>query len=162
MDYWEFHVDDQDIGSHRHILHGKGRLAGCFAGSKFTERMEKDMKKILVVDDDEMNLKMAKFILEQKDYFVITASSGMECLSILKNRTVDLILLDVEMPIMNGIKTLECIRDNKELINIPVMFLTADANEATVIAAGRLDAAGYVKKPYMPQDFLERVEKIIG
>lgn len=120
------------------------------------------MKTILVVDDDEMNLKMARFILEQKNYIVITASSGMECLTILNSKSVDLILLDVEMPIMNGIQTLEHIREHKEFSSIPVMFLTADASEDTVISAGKLEVAGYVKKPYMPQDFLERVEKIIN
>lgn len=120
------------------------------------------MKKILVVDDDEMNLKVATFILEKNGYAVITASSGMECLSILKNKSVDLILLDVEMPYMNGIKTLEHIRKIKELKKIPVMFLTADASTDTVIAAGMLDAIGYVKKPYLFDDFLERIEKIIN
>ena len=120
------------------------------------------MKTVLVVDDDQMNLKMARFILEQNGYSVITATSGVECLASLKRQVVDLILLDVEMPIMNGIKTLERIRENKEWVDIPVMFLTADATEDTVIAAGRLEAVGYVKKPYMPQDFLERVRKIIN
>lgn len=122
---------------------------------------EEGMKRILVVDDDAMNLKMAKFMLEQKGHSVITATSGMECLTILMSESVDLILLDVEMPIMNGIKTLEHIREQEEFSHIPVMFLTADANEETVVAAGRLGAAGYVKKPYMPQDFLERVEKLL-
>ena len=121
------------------------------------------MKKILIVDDDEMNLKVAKFILEQNNsYDIITASSGMECLSIIENITVDLILLDVEMPIMNGIKTLKNIRKYQELKNIPVIFLTADANADTVIAAGMLNAAGYIKKPYFPEDFSERVEKVIN
>ena len=119
------------------------------------------MKTTLVVADDEMNLKVARFILEEKGYIVITASSGMECLTILTNKLVHLILLDVEMPIMNGIKTLERIREHEEFNGIPVMFLTADANEETVLKAGRLGVAGYVKKPYMPDDFLERVEKII-
>lgn len=119
------------------------------------------MKRILVVDDDEMNLKIARFVLEQKGYFVITATTGMECLTILNSKSVDLILLDVEMPIMNGIKTLEHIREHEEFTSIPVIFLTADETEDTVIEAGRLDAAGYVKKPYMPQDLLERVERII-
>ena len=120
------------------------------------------MKTILVVDDDEMNLKMAKFILEQNKYGVITVNSGMDCLKVLnEKKDIDLILLDVEMPMMNGIKTLEHIREQEEFTNIPVMFLTADATEDTVIAAGKLEAAGYVKKPYMPQDFLERVENIL-
>ena len=127
-----------------------------------TLEKEKNMKTILVVDDDEMNLKMARFVLEQKRYWVITASSGMECLTILQSKSVDLILLDVEMPVMNGIKTLEHIREHKEFENIPVIFLTADATEDTVITAGMLGAAGYVKKPYMPQDLLERVEKVLN
>lgn len=119
------------------------------------------MKRILVVDDDNMNLKMAKFMLEQKGYTVITATSGMECLTTLMNESVDLILLDVEMPIMSGIKTLEHIREQEEFSQIPVMFLTADANEETVKSAARLGAVGYVKKPYMPDDFLERVAKLL-
>ena len=120
------------------------------------------MKTILVVDDDEMNLKMARFMLEQNKYDVITVNSGMDCLKVLnEKKDIDLILLDVEMPMMNGIKTLEHIREQEEFTNIPVMFLTADATEDTVIAAGKLEAAGYVKKPYMPQDFLERVENIL-
>lgn len=120
------------------------------------------MRTILVVDDDAMNLKMASFVLEQAKYIVLTAPSGMECLTILKKRTVDLILLDVEMPVMNGMDTLERIRADKELAKIPVMFLTADASQETVIKAGKLDVAGYVKKPYMPKDLLERVGKIIN
>ena len=130
--------------------------------SKNVEDKGDDMKIILVVDDDEMNLKMASFILGQKGYRVRTASSGMECLTILRNELVDLILLDIEMPVMNGIRTLEHIREHKEYAEIPVMFLTADASEESVIKAGMLNIAGYVKKPYMPQDFLERIEKIIG
>lgn len=118
-------------------------------------------KKILVVDDDEINLNVAKFILEQNGYTVITASSGMECLSFLRIRPVDLILLDVEMPVMSGIRTMEHIREQKELNSIPIMFVTADANETTVITAGKLGVVGYVKKPYMPQDLLERVEKVL-
>ena len=119
------------------------------------------MKTILVVDDDEMNLKMASFVLSQKGYQVVSATSGMECLQMLDDMSVDLLLLDVEMPVMNGIKTLECIREKEIYNTIPVMFLTADANEETVLAAARLGAAGYMKKPYMPQELVERVEKLL-
>ena len=119
------------------------------------------MRRILIVDDDSMNLKVAKVILESNGYKTITAISAAECFETLKEEMVDLVLLDIEMPIMNGIKTLERIREHEEFNGIPVMFLTADANEETVLKAGRLGVAGYVKKPYMPDDFLERVEKII-
>ena len=120
----------------------------------------KNDKTILVVDDDVMNLKVARFILQQADYSVITVASGMECLMTLKSEQVDLILLDVEMPIMNGLQTLERIREYREYEKIPVMFLTADASKDTVMNAGKLEVAGYVKKPYVPQELLERIEKI--
>lgn len=119
-------------------------------------------KTILVVDDDAMNLKVARFVLEQKGYNVMTVSSGAECILQLKQKKVDLILLDVEMPVMNGMKTLEHIRETREYRKIPVMFLTADASKDTVISAGKLDVAGYVKKPYDPQELLERIKKIFN
>ena len=119
------------------------------------------MKRILVVDDDAMNLRMATFILGQKEYEVITAVSGQDCLDMLKTESVDLILLDVEMPVMNGIETLEQIRKQQAFCNLPVMFLTADTNEETMAAAERLGAVGYVKKPYIPQEFLEKVGNVL-
>lgn len=73
-----------------------------------------------------------------------------------------MIKLDVEMPVMNGMKTLERIREMPEYAKIPVMFLTADASKDTVISAGKLDVAGYVKKPYDPQELLERIEKFFN
>ena len=96
------------------------------------------MKTILVVDDDEMNLKMAEYILQQDGYHVVKNTSGMECLEHLKYETPDLILLDVEMPVMSGIQTLEIIRANEVYKNLPVMFLTASADMDTVAEASRL------------------------
>lgn len=119
-------------------------------------------KTILIVDDDEMNLRMAEFILKQQPYEILKAQSGKECLEILQNKQVDLVLLDIEMPFMNGIKTLEIMRENEKLEHVPVMFLTAAADSATVTEAGRLGAIDYVKKPFMPQDLLGRVEKVFA
>jgi len=118
-------------------------------------------RRILVVDDDEMNLRMAEFILTQDGYEVHKAQSGMECLLFIKEQMVDLILLDVDMPIMSGIQTFEIIKGNEELAAIPVIFLTAAADADTVIEAGKLGATDYVTKPFMPQDLLERVDKVV-
>ena len=119
-------------------------------------------RKILVVDDDGMNLRMAEFILTQAGYEVYKEQSGMECLLFLKDEKVDLILLDVEMPIMSGIQTFEIIKGNDELSDISVIFLTAAADEATVIEAVKLGATDYVTKPFMPQGLLERVDKALS
>lgn len=119
------------------------------------------MKTILVVDDDEMILKMAEFILKQDGYEVARATSGMSCLEQLKYIKPDLVLLDIEMPIMSGIQTLEIIKSNEEFKNIPIMFVTGSADPETVVAASKLGAVDYVIKPFMPQDLLDRVKKIL-
>lgn len=111
-------------------------------------------KCILVVDDDEMNLTRTKIILK-KDYDVLLANSGMDALHILNNEKVDLILLDIEMPKMNGFVTFQRI---KELVGeIPVIFLTASGLENDVLSAIKLGAVNYLKKPFLPQELQRRV-----
>ena len=112
------------------------------------------MKRILVVDDDEMNLTRTKIIL-RKDYDVLLASSGMDALHIVKNEKVDLLLMDIEMPKMNGFVTYRRIKD--AVGEIPVIFLTASGLENDVVSAIKLGAANYLKKPFLPQELLKRV-----
>ena len=118
----------------------------------------------MVVDDDEMNLKMAEFILKKEtDNDVVLADSGYKCIELLQGKTMpDLILLDIQMPRMNGIKTLELIREHEEWNSIPVIFLTATADKETVIKAGMLKANGYIKKPFMPKELVERVNRTLA
>ena len=117
---------------------------------------------ILVVDDDPMNLRMAEFVLEREGYIVCKVESGMECLNYLKDNKPDLILLDVEMPVMSGIKTLEIIKENSELSEIPVMFLTAAADVGTVVEAKNLGIVDYIKKPFLPEELTRRVKAVFG
>lgn len=119
-------------------------------------------RKILVVDDDPMNLRMAEFALKQKGYDVLTASSGMDCLTVLQGEKTDLVLLDVEMPKMSGIETLEKIRENEGLKDLVVMFLTADPDFDTDGEAGRLGAAGCIHKPFLPPVLAEKIAQVIG
>jgi len=119
------------------------------------------MKTIVVVDDEEITLKTAEFILKQDGYEVVRCLSGMSCLEYLKYQVPDLILLDIEMPIMSGIQTLEIIRSNEPFKNIPVMFLTANSDTETVALASSLGVIDYVIKPFMPQELLDRVRKIL-
>ena len=92
---------------------------------------------------------------------MVKIESGLECLQLLGKQKPDLILLDVQMPIMSGIKTLEHIREKEETRDIPVVFLTASADTETVIDAGRLGVVDYVVKPFMPQELLSRVERVL-
>lgn len=113
-------------------------------------------KRILVVDDDAMNLNRTNRILE-KTYEVLLADSGQKALEILMYEKVDLILLDIAMPGMNGLETFEHMN---ELGNeAPVIFLTASGDEDDVMSAIRLGAVNYLKKPFYPQDLLQRIAK---
>ncbi|MCI9436653.1 MAG: response regulator [Lachnospiraceae bacterium] len=113
-------------------------------------------KRILVVDDDKMNLRRTTLILE-KHYEVLLAESGQEALEKLKDEQIDLVLLDIAMPGMNGIETFE--RMKEDGLEIPVIFLTASGYEDDVMTAIRMGAVNYLKKPYIPKSLLERVEK---
>lgn len=121
------------------------------------------MATILVVDDDDMNLKMAEFILKKdmQDATILLANTGMKAIDILQREKVDLVLLDFQMPGMNGLKTLELIRKREDLKHVPVIFLTAASDRDTVMKAGLMGVADYIKKPFMPKDLLERVNKVL-
>ena len=113
-------------------------------------------KCILVVDDDDMNLMRTKRILG-KEYNVLFASSGMEALKRLKTENVDLVLLDIEMPKMDGFETFE--RMKEFAAEIPVIFLTASGLENEVRSAIKLGAVNYLKKPFQPQELVKRVAR---
>ena len=115
---------------------------------------------VLVVDDDEMNLNIARMILEKKlACRVITANSGEKALEILGSQFVSLILLDVMMPEMDGMETLEKIRAEENLEDIPVIMLTATVDKNIIKKSIHLGVTEYIKKPFLPKELLERVSK---
>ena len=117
-------------------------------------------KKILVIDDDEMNLQIAKMILEKKlACEVVCAANGFDGLKILRNERVNLVLLDILMPVYDGIEVLRDIRSEKFVKNVPVIMLTASGDVENIQKAGALGVKDYIKKPFMPADLIKRVEK---
>lgn len=123
------------------------------------------MKQILVVDDDPMVCQMCGRILRLAGYSSVTVLSGIRCMSYIrddKNPTPDMIILDVEMPGMDGLKTLAAIRLNENLAHIPVMFLTSLCTPETVAQAIALGVNEYIKKPFTGDDLVKRVKKLLG
>ena len=117
-------------------------------------------KKILIIDDDEMNLQIAKMILEKKlPCEVLCANNAFDGLDILRSQRVSLVLLDILMPVFDGIETLQEIRNNKYLKKIPVMMLTASGDIENIQRVGALGVKDYIKKPFMPADLISRVTK---
>lgn len=117
-------------------------------------------QRILIIDDDIMNLKMEQYILENT-YDVICAKSGEEGLDMLHKNAVDLVLLDLYMPNMNGLQVLQKIREDKAISDVKVIFLTASGMKTDVTEAIRLGALDFIKKPFVPTELLERIKRVL-
>lgn len=118
---------------------------------------------IIVVDDDVTNLKMAGHILSKSGYRVSAVKSGQAMLDYIKeNGSPDLILLDINMPGMDGFETLERLRKMENGVNeTPVIFLTASENGESETKGLSLGAMDFVKKPFIPEVLALRVRHII-
>lgn len=117
------------------------------------------MKHILVVDDVSTNLKCIGLILKSK-YELTMVKSGREALNCLKIAIPDLILLDIHMQGMDGFEVMERLKENPETANIPVILLTADAEEDGKARGIALGVANYIRKPFEPQALLDSIEAI--
>lgn len=126
------------------------------------EAAQKDPKKkrILVVDDDGTMLRTIKAMLEQ-DYEVAVAISGSQAMTSIGRKKPDLILLDYEMPVCDGRMTLEMIRADEDLQDIPVLFLTAVNDRENVEAVLKLKPAGYLLKPPVKGRLFEEIRRIL-
>ena len=112
---------------------------------------------ILAVDDTVENLDILTELLE--DYDVIDAISGEEALEILKEEKVDLVLLDVMMPDMDGFEVCRRIRENPETKDIPIIFITAMTDEESIVKAYDMGGNDYVTKPFKKKELLAKIRR---
>ncbi|MEY8234967.1 response regulator transcription factor [Lachnospiraceae bacterium 66-29] len=113
-----------------------------------------EQQTILVVDDNKEIVFSLGKLLEYEGYQVLKAYDGLEALETLKDHTVDLILLDVMMPKLNGLSALMKIRENNQ---IPVIILSAKTQESDKVSGLVMGADDYVEKPYNPAELTARV-----
>lgn len=114
-------------------------------------------KTIFLVDDDVTNLMIGKNTLSES-YNVFTLNSGARLLKILEKNIPDLILLDIEMPDMNGYETIKILKSKPETMNVPVVFLTAKSDADSELEGFSLGAIDYIIKPFSPILLYKRVE----
>ncbi|MEW6680733.1 MAG: response regulator [bacterium] len=119
-------------------------------------------KKILLVDDDEVILKIGKFNLERGGYEVVTASNGQDAVDVARNEKPDLIILDVMMPIMDGYTALLKLKGYEETKDIPAIILTAQEGQVYESISEKLGAIEHLNKPFNPNDLVEKVSAILG
>ncbi len=110
---------------------------------------------ILVVDDDKEIVDAIARLLELNDFEVIKAYDGYQALEKLKNYEIDLIILDVMMPNLDGMITLKKIRSEK---NIPIIMLSAKTEDYDKVLGLQMGADDYISKPYNPQELVARVK----
>lgn len=120
------------------------------------------MKTLVLVADDEEDIRaLVAFRLERAGYEVITAADGEEALTLATNRLPDLVVLDMMMPKATGLEVTRSLRGLDETKGIPVILLTARAQEADVARGYEAGVDDYVKKPFSPQDLQLRVQTLL-
>ena len=125
--------------------------------SLFKSKTKTVHPKILFVDDEADLVSTVECRLKWADFDVVTALNGKEGLDKAETEKPNLILLDTNMPVMNGYEMLEQLRKNPQLKDIPVIMLTAMCEAQDITKASSYNIADYVTKPF---DFTELVEKI--
>ena len=102
---------------------------------------------ILVVDDDELNRRFVSAMLRDPVYEILLAENGAQALEIIGNRHIDIVLLDINMPVMDGIETLQRIRKTYSLLELPVIMFTAEEEAQRITQVFKLGANDYLAKP---------------
>ena len=116
------------------------------------------MKKILLVEDNETIIMGLKYSLEQEGFQVISAKTAKESKEKLDNKSIDIVLLDVSLPDGNGF---EICKEIKEKNDIPVIFLTAQDEETSVVLGLDLGADDYIVKPFRTRELISRIKSVL-
>jgi two-component system cell cycle response regulator DivK len=120
------------------------------------------MKTILIVEDNEKNMKLARDILRAKGYQTLEATTGGEGVRLALEHKPDLVLMDIQLPDINGIQAFERIRGNADTARVPVVAFTASV---TVNDRSRIGDAGFdafLGKPINLKEFVETVKRLVG
>ncbi len=118
-------------------------------------------EKVLVVDDSTSVRKMIEFALKTRGYIVVSAANGQVALESLERDQFDLIILDINMPYLDGLSLLKIVRERSAWVDIPVLMLTTEGQAADRDRALALGATAYMVKPFKPTELLEHVAELL-
>ena len=119
------------------------------------------MSTVLIVEDNDKNMKLARDVLQAKGYQTLEAETGEEGVRLAKERTPDLVLMDIQLPGINGIEAFKQLRADPKTAHIPVVALTASVTptDRSQITAAGFDA--FVGKPINLKEFLDTVKRLV-
>jgi two-component system phosphate regulon response regulator PhoB len=118
-------------------------------------------ERILVVEDEEDILELVSFNLDREGYQVIRASSGEQALKTARLEPLDLILLDLMLPGIDGLEVAKVIKNDKATKHVPIVMLTAKGEEADIVTGLELGADDYITKPFSPKIMIARIRAVL-
>ena len=116
---------------------------------------------ILIIENEVSNRLLIERVLSTRGYRCISASNGQEALNILDSEYVDLILTDLSMPVLDGYRTTQLIRERPTMANVPIVAVTAYALNDENEAAMQIGCNEYLTKPFKPRQLLEVVDRLL-
>lgn len=119
-------------------------------------------KKVLVVDDDRVIQQLLEVNLELEGYEVLTAGDGEQALVRVKEFSPDVVILDIMMPKLDGIEVCRRLKADPSTADLPVIFLSAKAQDLDRRRGYELGVAAYLTKPFDPQELIETVERVLA
>ncbi len=123
---------------------------------------DKNQFSILVVDDNKENLKVVSNFLKNEGYQIALALNADDAMNILRNNSIDLILLDVMMPGTDGFTMCRMLKQNEQLADIPVIFLTAKTETSDLVEGFESGGVDYITKPFQKEELVARVNNHIA
>lgn len=120
------------------------------------------MASILAVDDSPSVIKMVEFALKTRGHEVTTAADGQAALESLERRRFDLLVLDINMPRLDGLSLLKLVRERAEWKDTAILMLTTEGQDSDRDEALALGATGYMMKPFRPNELLARVSAMVS
>jgi two-component system phosphate regulon response regulator PhoB len=118
-------------------------------------------ERILVVEDEQDILELVRYNLARENYQVFCAASGEEALRITASESLDLIVLDLMLPEMDGLEVTRRLKNNPQTQNIFIVMLTAKGDEADIVTGLELGADDYITKPFSPRILIARIRAIL-
>ncbi len=116
---------------------------------------------ILVIEDNEQNLYLVTYILEKNGYPVIQARDGQQGVELARQVKPGLILLDIQLPVLDGYTVARLLRSTPELSHTPIVAVTSDAMVGDRESALEAGCDGYIEKPIVPETFMKQIEQYL-
>ena len=120
------------------------------------------MKRILIAEDEPSIVLSLEFLLAEAGYEVLTAVNGADALKLAEERTPDLVVLDIMLPVVNGFEVCRTLRANPALRNMRILMLTARGREQEVARGLALGANAYVTKPFGTRELMKTIGELLG